>query len=92
MYGSCTGPASAARSPAPAQDLSIVFEDGTTLAVHLPSTEHCEHGAQFLVDADSGESWWLDEDHDGVAVEDILSFSAAAVSAHHRGIIAVRAM
>ncbi|MFH1466039.1 MAG: RCC1 domain-containing protein [Pseudomonadota bacterium] len=74
-----------ATSPAPAQDLEILFEDGTTLMVHLPSTEHTAHGALFFVDPDDGRAWWADQDHDGLALDDALSASAAQVYQHLAG-------
>ena len=50
-----------ATTPAPAQDVTVAFQDGATTTVYLPDTSSLDHGAVFLVDFED------DPSHDNVA-------------------------
>ena len=72
-----------ATTPAPAQDVTVTFEDGTSTTVYLPDTSDLEHGAVFLVDFDDGTTYWTDEDHDGNGVDDALWYTEARSPTEH---------
>ena len=58
-----------ATTPAPAQRVTLWFEDGLEVQTVLPDTSDLRWGALFWIDVDSGDSYWMDLDHDGLLVE-----------------------
>ncbi len=74
------GPLFIATLPAPAHDLLLSTDRGK-VTVHLPDTSHLRLGATFLV-ADDGSTWWAEQDHDGVTVDDRLDWDDSLSEEH----------
>ncbi len=74
------GPVFIAVKPSPAHDLSVDCDRGEVVA-RLPDTRDLEFGATFLL-GESGATYWADQDHDGIAVDDRLDWDEALVDEH----------
>ena len=74
------GPLFVATLPAPAHDLRLETDRGE-LTVRLPDTRDLRFGAAFAV-ADDGATYWAEQDHDGLSVEDRLDWDDALADEH----------